>query len=208
MKKPQYTGRAIVQRSSRVLFIHLSGHRPSSYAQQQLGSLRMGHQHVKHYSSSDSEPEAPSTPPPRQRRQRRSTKGSLIPYSQSVSSSSPSSSTTTTDDKKKKERKKKDLQKPPQERINSIWERFSQKKFSKALAVLPFAPVQASSAGDRGNELLEAGYERAAEECRRKVRKIISECRRINTRYRDPSFDLVSGRSCLVNCFGSRDSKC
>jgi hypothetical protein len=40
--------------------------------------------------------------------------------------------------------------------------------------------------------LLSAGYERAAEECRRKVRKIIQECRRVNTRYRDPGWDIVS----------------
>lgn len=139
----------------------------------------MGRQHVYNYSSSsDEEVESPSTPPSRRRHRR---------------SSPQSSSTTSTDDKKKNKKN----QKPPQESIDSIWEKFSKKKFSKALAVLPFAPVQASTAGDCGNELLEAGYERAAEECRRKVRKIISECKRINTRYRDPSWDLVSLLSAL-----------
>lgn len=90
------------------------------------------------------------------------------------------------------EKKKKAPKKPPQESIDKIWEKFSQKKFSKALAVLPFSPVAPSTSGERGNELLAAGYERAAEECRRKVRKIISECKRVNTRYRDPGWDLVS----------------
>jgi hypothetical protein len=42
------------------------------------------------------------------------------------------------------------------------------------------------------NEILSAGYERAAEECRRKVEKIIKECKRVNMRYRDPGWDLVS----------------
>lgn len=150
----------------------------------------MGRQHIYNYaSSSDSEAESPSTTSSCRRHRRRSPKGSVTPDPQTVAPAPQSSSTAATDDKKKKKKKS---QKPPQESINSIWEKFSKKKFSKALSVLPFAPVPASTAGDRGNELLAAGYERAAEECRRKVRKIISECKRINTRYRDPSWDLVS----------------
>lgn len=86
--------------------------------------------------------------------------------------------------------KKKKL--PPQITINRVWKRFSKKKFTKALAVLPFDPVPPPVVSERANELLSAGYERAAEECRRKVRKIIQECRRVNMRYRDPGFDLVS----------------
>ncbi|KAK4143212.1 calpain-D [Dichotomopilus funicola] len=87
--------------------------------------------------------------------------------------------------KKKKKRKA-----PPQYSINRIWKRFSNKRFNKALSVLPFDPVLPPTISDRSNELLSAGYERAAEECRRKVRKIIQECRRVNTRYRDPGWDL------------------
>lgn len=89
--------------------------------------------------------------------------------------------------KKKKKRKL-----PPQQTINRIWKRFSNKRFNKALAVLPFDPVLPPTISERSNELLSAGYERAAEECRRKVRKIIQECRRVNTRYRDPGWDIVS----------------
>lgn len=80
---------------------------------------------------------------------------------------------------------------PPQQSINRIWKRFSNKRFSKALAVLPFDPVPPPTISDRSNELLSAGYERAAEECRRKVRKIIQECKRVNMRYRDPGWDIV-----------------
>ncbi|KAL2127305.1 hypothetical protein VTI74DRAFT_10947 [Chaetomium olivicolor] len=87
--------------------------------------------------------------------------------------------------KKKKKRKL-----PPQQSINRIWKRFSNKRFNKALAILPFDPVLPPTVSDRSNELLSAGYERAAEECRRKVRKIIQECRRVNTRYRDPGWDI------------------
>lgn len=97
---------------------------------------------------------------------------------------------TTGNNNDKKVIKKRKL--PPQISINRIWKRFSKKKFTKALAVLPFDPVPPPIVSERGNELLTAGYERAAEECRRKVNKIIQECRRVNMRYRDPGFDLVS----------------
>ncbi|KAK3323026.1 hypothetical protein B0H66DRAFT_602440 [Apodospora peruviana] len=97
----------------------------------------------------------------------------------------PATTSTTDANKKKKKRKL-----PPQQSINRIWKRFSNKKFNKALAVLPFDPVLPPTISDRSNELLSAGYERAAEECRRKVRKIIQECRRVNMRYRDPGWDI------------------
>lgn len=91
-------------------------------------------------------------------------------------------------DANKKKKKRKLL---PQQSINRIWKRFSKKRFDKALAVLPFDPVAPPVLCDRSNELLSAGYERAVEECRRKVRKIIQECRRVNMRYRDPGWDIV-----------------
>ena len=89
--------------------------------------------------------------------------------------------------KKKKKRKP-----PPQRSINQTWKRFSNKQFNKALSVLPFDPVPPPAVSEHANELLSAGYEKAAEECRRKVKKIIQECRRVNMRYRDPGWDLVS----------------
>lgn len=107
--------------------------------------------------------------------------------------------TTTNNDQKKKKKKKL----PPQKSINRIWKKFSKRKFHKALAVLPFDPVQ-PPATYHSNELLSAGYERAAEECRRKVEKIIKECKRVNMRYRDPGWDLVSLLSVCSPCdFGA-----
>ncbi|KAF3769729.1 hypothetical protein M406DRAFT_33428, partial [Cryphonectria parasitica EP155] len=146
-------------------------------------------------SSSDSDSESSSGPATRQYRrrqhrsqhQKRSTQISP-PGAPELVGPAPQSSTNTNGNKD--EKKKKKAKKPPQESIDQIWDKFSQKKFSKALAVLPFSPVPASTSGERGNELLSAGFERAAEECRRKVRKIISECKRVNTRYRDPGWDL------------------
>ncbi|KAI5465326.1 hypothetical protein BGZ63DRAFT_373306 [Mariannaea sp. PMI_226] len=98
----------------------------------------------------------------------------------------PAPATSNATDQKK--RKKKKL--PPQKAINRIWKKFSKRKFYTALAVLPFDPVQPPAISDEPNELLSAGYQRAADECRRKVEKIIKECKRVNMRYRDPGFDL------------------
>lgn len=89
-------------------------------------------------------------------------------------------------------KKKKKAKPSPQQSINKIWRRFEAKKFSRALAILPFDPVPLPTTPERPNELLNDGYDRAVEECRRKVKKIIQECRRVNTRYRDPGWDVVS----------------
>lgn len=100
--------------------------------------------------------------------------------------SQPASSGNNQDQKKKRKKRL-----PPQQSINKIWKKFSNRKFHKALSVLPFDPVVAPRSGlDRPNELLSEGYERAAEECRRKVQKIVQECKRVNMRYRDPGWDL------------------
>lgn len=99
----------------------------------------------------------------------------------------PRAQASNNNDQKKKKKKKL----PPQKSINRIWKKFSKRKFHKALAVLPFDPVQ-PPATYHSNELLSAGYERAVEECRRKVEKIIKECKRVNMRYRHPGWDLVS----------------
>ncbi|KAL1852395.1 hypothetical protein Daus18300_012228 [Diaporthe australafricana] len=139
------------------------------------------------YSSSDSDSESSSTASHRRNRrhERRSHKRAPSPTARQLHTLAPQASA-----KEGSEDKKKKSGKPPQESIDKIWEKFSQKKFSKALAVLPSSSVSASTSTERGNELLSAGYERAAEECRRRVRKIITECRRINTRYRDPGWDI------------------
>lgn len=145
-------------------------------------------------SSSESDSESSSAPNTRRYRHRQHkshNRRAQSPPAPGLLAPQPQAAPNTSKDEKKKKKPKK----PPQESIDQIWDKFSQKKFSKALAVLPFSPVPASTSGDRANELLQAGYERAAEECRRKVRKIISECKRINTRYRDPGWDLVSGKS-------------
>lgn len=105
--------------------------------------------------------------------------------------SQPASSGNNQDQKKKRKRRL-----PPQQTINRLWKRFSNRKFHKAVSVLPFDPVVAPRSGlDRPNELLSESYERAAEECRRKVQKIVQECKRVNMRYRDPGWDLVSSHS-------------
>ncbi|KAI1158775.1 hypothetical protein F5B18DRAFT_656298 [Nemania serpens] len=111
-------------------------------------------------------------------------------YSSSSDSDEPPSKKNTTTSNNNSQKKKKKRKPPPQQSINKIWRRFATKKYTKALSVLPFDPVPLPSTPEGPNELLSAGYERAREECSRRVRKIIQECRRVNTRYRDPGFDL------------------
>lgn len=142
----------------------------------------MGKKDYSDMVSSDSDSESSSTR--RVRRERRSHK--KMPSTAARHPAPQAAAGGASEDKKKKSKV------PPQESIDKIWEKFSRKKFSKALTVLPSSPASASTSTERGNELLSAGYERAAEECRRRVRKIIAECRRINSRYRDPGWDIVS----------------
>ncbi|KAH7329494.1 hypothetical protein B0I35DRAFT_46084 [Stachybotrys elegans] len=97
----------------------------------------------------------------------------------------PPANSNSNDQKKKRKRRV-----PPQQSINRIWKKFSNRKFNAALSVLPFDPVTPPANPDRPNELLWDGYERAAEECKRKVDKIVKECKRVNMRYRDPGWDL------------------
>ena len=97
---------------------------------------------------------------------------------------------------KAKKKKKKTL--PPQETINKIWSRFSVPKFSKATTILPFAPPSSTDPSKAAqapkpapnNLLVSEDFERAVQECRTKVRKLIKECKRVNMRYRDSSFDI------------------
>ncbi|KAI2630842.1 cysteine proteinase [Hypoxylon sp. NC1633] len=111
-------------------------------------------------------------------------------YSSSSESDEAPRKTTPATTNSQNQKKKKKRKSPPQQSINKIWRRFTTKQFTKALAVLPFDPVPLPSTPERPNELLSAGYERARDECSRKVKKIIAECKRVNTRYRDPGFDL------------------
>ncbi|RDA82711.1 hypothetical protein CP532_4846 [Ophiocordyceps camponoti-leonardi (nom. inval.)] len=94
-----------------------------------------------------------------------------------------------TNDTNQTQKKKRKKRLAPQQSINANWKKFSNRTFRAALCVLPFDPV-APAASETPNELLSEGYERAAEECRRKVNKIAQECRRVNMRYRDPGWDL------------------
>lgn len=147
----------------------------------------MGKKNYVDIVSSDSDSEASLPPAPRRsHREKGSHRGA--PSTAARRLHAPTPQATSGGDSKDKKKKPKSS---PQESIDKIWEKFSQKKFSKALTVLPSSPTSASTSIERGNELLGASYERAAEECRRRVRKIISECRRINSRYRDPGWDIV-----------------
>lgn len=144
----------------------------------------------KRYVESDYEDEQPR----RSARSYRSSKDlEAFGYSSSSESDDDRHRKSSSSNNKNNSQKKKKKRKPsPQRGINKIWRHFAAKKFTKALAILPFDPVPLPRNQDRPNELLSAGYDRAVDECRRKVKKIIQECKRVNTRYRDPGWDIVS----------------
>jgi hypothetical protein len=95
-------------------------------------------------------------------------------------------------ERKPRSRRKKKL--PPQETIDKIWSRFSAPKFTKATAVLPRpspdVPNAAAAPPGPNNLLVSEDFERAVQECRTRVRKLAQECRRVNMRYRDATFDI------------------
>ncbi|TRX91176.1 hypothetical protein FHL15_007964 [Xylaria flabelliformis] len=128
-------------------------------------------------------------------------------YSSSSDSDEPPRKANATANSNNNQKKKKKRKPPPQQSINKIWRRFATKKYTKALSVLPFDPVPLPSTSEGPNELLSVGYERAREECSRRVKKIIQECKRVNTRYRDPGFDLdwdlKMGKGNCLNYLGS-----
>ena len=84
----------------------------------------------------------------------------------------------------------------PQQMIDKIWKRFTSSRFEQPLAVLPPCNESPQSTSEHTNESFNAGYERAACECRQKVDWIIMECKTMNQKYRDPDWDLVSRRTC------------
>ncbi|KAF7865866.1 hypothetical protein EAF04_006031 [Stromatinia cepivora] len=100
---------------------------------------------------------------------------------------------------KNNSKKKKKKYVAPQDTIDKLWSRFSVSKFSKATKVLPnAAPFSRGTSAKTvivpppgpQNQLVSEDFERAVQECRAKVKKLVKECRRVNMRYRDPSFDI------------------
>lgn len=74
------------------------------------------------------------------------------------------------------------------------------------------AARRASAKSKAPAKTTEQSYEAAADQCRRKVAQIVSECRRVNQRYRDPHFDLeidlkLNCRDCLDSLDNSRDDR-
>ncbi|KAL9628261.1 MAG: hypothetical protein Q9164_007343 [Protoblastenia rupestris] len=92
---------------------------------------------------------------------------------------------------------------PSQELINKFWEDvISQRINSSVTTTLPqsifaqgFKDQVSSNPGMAENAM--AGYERAVEKCKAKVDQIAKECRALNQKYSDPSFNLLDYDYCL-----------
>lgn len=86
---------------------------------------------------------------------------------------------------------------PPQRSIDEFWNKFTTKHPGKVFTILPdnlYAKRAAAHApkGSIPGQNAVASYEEAADACRKKVEKIVKECRRLNQKYRDPHFDVES----------------
>ncbi|KAF2117283.1 hypothetical protein BDV96DRAFT_490015 [Lophiotrema nucula] len=84
---------------------------------------------------------------------------------------------------------------PPQKSINEFWDKFTTKHPGKIFTILPdnlYAKRAAAHApkGSIPGQNAVASYQEAADACKKKVEKIVKECRRLNQKYRDPHFDI------------------
>jgi hypothetical protein len=87
------------------------------------------------------------------------------------------------------------LDKTPQQSLDKFWGRFNAKYGGLPWTILPddLVAKRASEFYPKGlvpGQPVVAGYEEAAEACRKKVASIVKECKRINQKYRDPHFDI------------------
>ncbi|KAI9894416.1 MAG: hypothetical protein M1814_003173 [Vezdaea aestivalis] len=85
--------------------------------------------------------------------------------------------------------------KTPQDSVNAFWKRFNTTHPGKAYSILPdnlYAKRVALHAheGAASGQNAATSYEEAAAACKRKVDKIVKECRRVNQKYRDVHFDI------------------
>ena len=85
---------------------------------------------------------------------------------------------------------------PPQKSIDDFWDKFTTKHPGKIFTILPdnlYAKRAAAHApkGSPGQNAI-ASYQEAVDACKKKVEKIVKECRRLNQKYRDPHFDIES----------------
>lgn len=84
---------------------------------------------------------------------------------------------------------------PPQRNIEEFWDKFTTKHPGKIFTILPDnlyakrAAAHAPKGSIPGQNAIQS-YEEAVEACKRKVEKIVKECRRLNQKYRDPHFDI------------------
>ncbi|KAK3372083.1 hypothetical protein B0H63DRAFT_288176 [Podospora didyma] len=101
----------------------------------------------------------------------------------------------------------------PQDLVGDFWQSFVTKKPGKVTAIFPSSlyetllphPQDADSGTSKRN--FGQGYEAAAAECRTKVARIVRDCKRTNTKWTDPNFDIRgSQRDCLVGLLWQRPS--
>ncbi|KAK0717300.1 hypothetical protein B0T26DRAFT_646798 [Lasiosphaeria miniovina] len=94
----------------------------------------------------------------------------------------------------------------PQDLIGDFWKSFITEKPGKVTAIFPSSlyetllPLPQAADSNKSQKNCGLSYEAAAAECRAKVARIVRDCKRTNSKWTDPSFDVRgNGMDCLVS---------
>lgn len=102
--------------------------------------------------------------------------------------------------------KRKRNRRPPQDNVKRFWDKFNTKYPGKVFTILPNNPHARRKAAKAPKGAVQQrvakSYDEARAECERNVQRIVKECRRVNSKYRDPHFDIEwdlksHSRNCL-----------
>lgn len=106
-----------------------------------------------------------------------------------MTKSTKSSSTKASDEKKAKHKAL-----PPQAVVSKFWDKFNSKAPGKVTSIFPRSLhksllANADSSTPRSRNAAQS-YEAAAQQCKDRVRAIVKECERTNSKFSDPEFDI------------------
>ena len=119
----------------------------------------------------------------------------------------------TSEEEQKKRDEIKPEVKPRQGNVDSFWANFYTKHPGTVYNVLPAKPLAekdtAQAIKSKGNgKRAVVSYEEAALACKQAVDKIVTECRRVNQKYRDQDFDIeVDLKTGKRNCLDGLDTE-
>jgi len=101
--------------------------------------------------------------------------------------------------------RKRPTNKTPQEILDGFWSGFKSKYPGKITSIFPrslyvslLPPIHPNGASSARNAA--ESYEKAARECRDRVKRIVRDCERTNEKFTDPDFDIESDLYRMKDC--------